>query len=94
MSRGLISIRRTAASAAFAVFAVTACGGSGDGGSSGPAEPAPAIADAVVLDPAADVATNLLPDLVVDNLGDSNKVNLRNFGVSDKPILLWMWAPH
>ena len=35
-----------------------------------------------------------LPDLVVDNLNEDNKVNLRNYGVGDKPILLWMWAPH
>ena len=82
---------------AAAMFAFVACGGDGEGGESSSAEgdlPAVEVADAVAIDPAADVATNLLPDLVVDNLNDDNKVNLRNYGVGDKPILLWMWAPH
>jgi hypothetical protein len=83
------------------VLALAACG-SGDP-SNGDAEsadegsealPAVEVADAVSVDPAADLETNLLPDLVVDNLNDGNKVNLRNFGVGDKPILLWLWAPH
>jgi hypothetical protein len=80
---------------AAAMLAFMACGG--DGGESESAEadlPAVEVADAVAIDPAADLATNLLPDLVVDNLNDDNKVNLRNYGVGDKPILLWMWAPH
>jgi hypothetical protein len=52
------------------------------------------VADAVAVEPGADLASNLLPDLIVDNLNDDNKVNLRNYGVGDKPILIWMWAPH
>jgi hypothetical protein len=52
------------------------------------------VADVVAVEPGADLATNLLPDLIVDNLNDDNKVNLRNYGVGDKPILIWMWAPH
>jgi len=28
------------------------------------------------------------------DLNDDNKVNLRSYGAGDKPILLWMWAPH
>ena len=82
---------------AAAMLAFVACGGDGGGDESGSAEadlPAIEVADAVEIDPAADLATNLLPDLVVDNLNDDNKVNLRNYGVGDKPILLWMWAPH
>ena len=35
-----------------------------------------------------------LPDLVVDNLKDDNKVNLRNYGAGDKPVLIWLWAPN
>jgi hypothetical protein len=80
-------------------FTLGACGG-GDGGSasaessdSDEAPPKVVVADAVALEADADVATNLLPDLVVDHLNDDNKVNLRNYGVNDKPTLLWMWAP-
>jgi hypothetical protein len=88
---------RFAAATLVAAFTLAACGGgeSTDSGSDAASElPAVQVADAVALDPAADLATNLLPDLVVDNLNDDNKVNLRNYGVGDKPILLWMWAPH
>jgi hypothetical protein len=79
-------------------FALAACGGgdsdSESGGDGASDLPAIVVADAVAIDPAADLATNLLPDLVVDNLNDDNKVNLRNYGVGDRPILIWMWAPH
>jgi hypothetical protein len=46
------------------------------------------------LDPAADTAANTLPDLVVDDVGEGTRVNLRNAAPNDTPILLWMWAPH
>jgi hypothetical protein len=80
-------------------FALAACGGGestdSDAGAGAASElPAVQVADEIVIDPAADLASNLLPDLVVDNLNDDNKVNLRNYGVGDKPVLLWMWAPH
>ena len=52
------------------------------------------VADEVAVDPATDLPTNLLPDLVVDNLNDDNKVNLRNYGAGDKPVLIWLWAPN
>ena len=77
-----------------AALTVAACGGGDTESGSADALPSVQVADVVVLEPASDVATNLLPDLVVDNLQDDNKVNLRNFGTSDKPILIWMWAPH
>ena len=79
-----------------AALVLAACGGDGAGEPDAGADDLPAVqvADAVAIDPAADLATNLLPDLVVDNLNDDNKVNLRNYGVGDKPVLLWMWAPH
>ena len=84
------------ASAALAgALALAACGGgAGESDSAASDLPSVQIADAVTIDPAADLATNLLPDLVVDNLNDDNKVNLRNYGVGDKPLLIWMWAPH
>ena len=76
-------------------LALAACGGGADGGSdTGDALPAVVVPDDVEIDTTVDLTTNLLPDLVVDNLGDGNKVNLRNFGAGDRPTLLWMWAPH
>jgi hypothetical protein len=78
-------------------FALAACGGGGSGEAGGDATsdlPAVVVADVVAVEPGADLASNLLPDLIVDNLNDDNKVNLRNYGVGDKPILIWMWAPH
>jgi hypothetical protein len=46
------------------------------------------------IDPASEIESNLFPDLVVDDIGRGKKVNIRNIVPSDKPILLWMWAPH
>ena len=74
-------------------FVLAACGGAG-GGNAEPASQLPTVADDVALRPEADIATNLLPDLIVDNLNDDNKVNLKNIVPSDRPIVLWMWAPH
>lgn len=92
------------AAIALGALALAACGGgTDDGGDAAGADPGdgaaaadvlPEVADAVEVDPAADVPTNLMPDLVVDHLNDRNKVNVRNFAVGDKPTLLWMWAPH
>ncbi len=48
----------------------------------------------IEVDPASEIETNLFPDLVVDDLGRGKKVNIRNIVPSDKPVLLWMWAPH
>jgi hypothetical protein len=43
---------------------------------------------------ASEIATNPFPDLVVDDVGRGTKVNIRNIVPADKPVLLWMWAPH
>jgi len=99
MISGQDRTRKLAAAALAGAFALAACGAGDSGESSGEssgeaAGAAVEVADAVAIDPVADLETNLLPDLVVDNLNDDNKVNLRNYGVGDKPILLWMWAPH
>lgn len=91
--------RRLVASAAGAALLLAACGGGdGDSSSSGAvassgSAPAP-VPDLVEVQAVADVATNQLPDLVVDDLGNDNKVNLRNYGVGDRATLVWMWAPH
>lgn len=85
---------RYAAATVAAAFALAACGGGDSGSSAEPTEQLPAVADDVALRPESDIATNLLPDLVVDNLNEDNKVNLRNIVPSDRPIVLWMWAPH
>jgi thiol-disulfide isomerase/thioredoxin len=54
---------------------------------------APVAVDEIAIRPESDIPTNLLPDLVVDNLTSDVKVNLRNIVPNDLPILLWMWAP-
>ena len=85
--------------AATRIFAVipllvlAACGG-GESSSESAGSTLPALADVVELDPAADIAANQLPDVVVDDVGAGNKVNLRNVVPADTPILLWMYAPH
>ena len=78
---------------------LAACGGDGGGGdeSSSDAPTGTEVApppDVTELDPAADTATNQLPDVIVDDLIAGNKVNLRNFAPADTAILVWMWAPH
>ncbi len=43
---------------------------------------------------ASDIESNPLPDLVIDNVSTGQKANLRNILPAEKPVLLWMWAPH
>lgn len=35
-----------------------------------------------------------LPATVVTNVGDGEKVDFSEIAPSDRPILLWFWAPH
>jgi hypothetical protein len=44
--------------------------------------------------PAAQFDANPFPDLVVDDVGKDAQVNIANILPSDRPILLWAWAPH
>ncbi len=71
---------------------LAACGGSESAGPTGSTLPPPP--DEIELDPAADTVANQLPNVVVDDVGAGNKVNLRNLAPADTPILLWMYAPH
>lgn len=92
----LRSRRSRLGAAAFAsALLLAACGGGDSADSADPSgstlAPAP---DETELDPAADMVANQLPDVVVDDIGRGNKVNVRNLAPADKPILLWMWAPH
>jgi len=84
---------RLAATAFVATLLLAACGG-GESSSESAGSTLPAPPDAVELDPAADIAANQLPDVVVDDVAAGNKVNLRNVAPADTPILLWMYAPH
>ncbi|MGA9277770.1 hypothetical protein [Ilumatobacter sp.] len=65
-----------------------------------PAEPEPAPAEiggrvlAAEVDPASQFEGNPFPDLVVDDVGRRGSANLANVLPSDRPILLWAWAPH
>ena len=103
---GSARARSRAAAVVVGVLVLAACGGGSDssagdsdGGETNAARvdgdvaaPSPA-ADEVAVRPEADIASNLLPDLVVDNLTTATKVNLRNIVPNDRPVLLWMWAP-
>jgi len=82
-------------------FALAACGSDDDAGSSGSnaggggaAAAAAAPPDEVAVVPASDTESNVLPDVVVNNVTLGNQVNLRNMVPSEKPVLVWMWAPH
>lgn len=71
-------------------------------------ETAPAATDAPTPEPAplggrllpdaptaeSDIATNPVPDLVVDDVGRGVEVNVRNVFPAERPVLIWMWAPH
>ncbi len=84
---------RLAAVAVGSVLVLAACGG-GESSSESSGSTLPPPPDVVEVDPAADTATNQLPDVVVYDIAAGNKVNVRNLAPSDTPILLWMWAPH
>ena len=49
---------------------------------------------AEALSATSDIASNPLPDLLVDDIRRRTKVNLRNVFPADRPVLIWMWAPH
>ena len=44
--------------------------------------------------PESEFEGNLLPSVIVDDINTGRKVNFRNLVPQEKPILLWMWAPH
>ena len=95
--------RRVVAAAVAGAFLLAACGGGDDAGDAGEASAEDAddgaggseqSVDQLEVDPASDIATNVLPDVVLDDVGAGNKVNLRNVVPSDEPVLIWMWAPN
>jgi len=73
-------------------------------------EPVPAETEAPAGDPAApevggrvlasevrpesQFAGNPFPDLIVNDVGRGGQANLANLLPSDRPLLLWAWAPH
>ncbi len=75
-----------------------------------PAEAAPALSDppppvvpeamlggrafATELSPTSDFPENALPDIQVDDIRRQTKVALRNVFPAERPVLLWLWAPH
>ena len=63
-----------------------------------PAEPEPAPvggrAFATDVQPGAEFDGNPFPDLVVDDVGRDGRANTANILPSDRPVLLWTWAPH
>ena len=63
-----------------------------------PAEPEPAPlggrALATSVEPDAQFDSNPFPDLVVDDVGRGGAANVANILPSERPVLLWTWAPH
>lgn len=63
---------------------------------------APAPAEPIVggrlfaadVQPEAQFEGNPFPNLVVDDIGKDARVNIANILPSDRPVLLWAWAPH
>ena len=46
------------------------------------------------LRPESATASNPLPDLLVDDVRRGAQVNVANLLPSERPVLLWAWAPH
>lgn len=97
---------KVAAGIVAATLLLVACGSGGDEGAAGDGDgggtndariegtvDVPVAVDEIAVRAESEIETNLLPDLVVDNLTTDAKVNLRNIVPNDLPILLWMWAP-
>ena len=59
-------------------------------------EPAPlgGRALATEVESAAQFDGNPFPDLVVDDIGRGAQANVANILPSERPVLLWTWAPH
>ena len=79
---------------------IAACGTSDPAATATPdattAEPAPlggrTFSTAVESD--AQFDGNPFPNLVVDDVGRDGEANIANILPSDRPVLLWTWAPH
>jgi len=69
---------------------------SSDSGEAAPAAAAATVVDLVGTDvlPESEFDANLLPNVIVDDINTGRKVNFRNLVPQEKPILLWMFAPH
>jgi len=64
--------------------------------------PPPVVPEAILggrafateLSPTSDFPENALPDIQVDDIRRQTKVALRNVFPAERPVLLWLWAPH
>jgi thiol-disulfide isomerase/thioredoxin len=97
----VIGSPRHVAAAAVAVLALTGCSSSGDGDTAPPGSSAstpaasPAPIGPVAPDPAARLSPDsIVPDVQVVEVGSGAPVSLPGAVASDKPVLLWAWAPH
>lgn len=85
---------------AAAALAIAGCGSGSQGDAASAAAPAPAEADTVQQQPSVEKAAPAPPDAprlpkvnVVD-IRSGDEVNLASLAPSDKPLLVWFWAPH
>ena len=82
------------------VVGATACGSGDDNPESSPPAqtqaPAPTAAPAQTQAPEnpAPAPTSELPSVEMVNVTTRASVNLASFAPSDRPIVLWFWAPH
>lgn len=75
-------------------FAATACGSgapSGPGADAVRRGPSTAAPEASGPPPPAD---SILPDVEAIEVASGDRVNVASLVPSDKPLLLWFWAPH
>ena len=75
--------------AALALFAAS-CGDS-EPATPAPATPAPAETATAAATP---VPESDLPSVDLINVATGATVNLASFAPSDRPVVLWFWAPH
>ncbi|MDE0605356.1 MAG: hypothetical protein OXI18_13215 [bacterium] len=102
MSTTMKSTIRVLALAIFLALVATACGDGGDSpetaptgapvSTEAPATQAPAPEPAT--ETAAPVPASDLPSVELVDVATGATVNLASFAPSDRPIVLWFWAPH
>jgi hypothetical protein len=77
--------------AALAALGLVACGGGGGGGSAGSGA-APAEAPRGAGPPAP--GTSAIPEVTVLDVASGDEFALGSIVPSERPVLVWFWAPH
>jgi hypothetical protein len=81
--------------AALAALGLVACGGGGGGGSAGSgAAPAEQPRAAGPPAPGTVPQTSAIPDVSVLEVASGDEFSLGSIVPSERPVLVWFWAPH